>query len=275
MTIAPSAAPRTARNSLLRRLGSDDWARISPSLELVPIRVRQIVHDIDQPIEHVYFVEEGMVSIVAATLDGTAVEVGTVGREGMAGVAVALGSSSASVQAFGQVEGKAYRMSAAALRDAMATSDRLRMLLANYTLAFLTQCMQGSACNRLHSMRQRCARWLLETHDRVDSDSFALTHEFLAQMLGVRRATVTEVAGQLQRDGMIQYEYRRITIADRKKLEATACECYAIVQREYRRLIDGEDCESLFARKRTAESGETALHEPEPGSQPAPIVDGS
>ena len=146
-----------------------------------------MLYDIDRPLEHIYFVDEGMVSIVSAALDGAAVETGTVGREGFVGVPAFLGGGSTSSQAFCQIAGRARRMGIDAFRAAMASDAKLREVLGRYTQAFLTQTQQGSACNRLHSLRQRFARWLLETHDRAEGDTLRLTHQFLAQMLGARR----------------------------------------------------------------------------------------
>jgi CRP-like cAMP-binding protein len=260
----PRAAGSTApRNRLLAQLGTDEWARLSPHLELVQLSLRQILYDIDRPIGHVYFVEEGVVSIVAAGLDGQAVETGTVGNEGMVGLPVIFGSDTTSAQAFCQVPGAAYRMGVGELSQSLLSGGRLAAVIRRYALAFLTQTGQGSACNRLHSIRQRCARWLLECHDRVSGDTFQLTHEFLSQMLGVRRATVSEIAGQLQREAIIAYEYGRITILDRTRLEEAACECYAIIWREFQRLVERHEVPSVFEGRRTAAAGRTVLQEPD------------
>jgi CRP-like cAMP-binding protein len=259
----PTSPTPRPRNRLLAQLGADEWTRLSSRAEVVPLALREIVYDIDAPIEHAYFVEDGVISIVASALDGTAVETGTVGNEGFAGLPLFLGSDRTSAQAFCQVPGSAHRLTAAALGDALRCGPDLSAVLGRYTLAFLTQAAQGSACNRLHSMRQRCARWLLETHDRVVGDSFGLTHEFLSQMLGVRRATVSEIAAQLQRDGIIHYEYRRITILDRARLEEATCECYTVIRREFERLIEGKNVTSIFSGRQTASGGQTALRAPD------------
>ena len=182
-----------------------------------------------------------------------------------------LGSDRTSSQAFCQVSGSALRLSADAFREQLARSATLRTALGTYTLAFLTQTSQASACNRLHTMRERCARWLLETHDRVARETFDLTQEFLSEMLGVRRATVSEVASALQRDGLISYEYRRITVLDRDGLEAAACDCYRIIKHEYQRLIEGYVAPTVFADVRTSVDAQTAL---EPPSAPQAEVRG-
>ena len=166
-------------------------------------------------------------------MTGEAVETATIGPEGMAGIPAFLDADQMSCQTFCQVPGRAYRLPVAAFRAEIDRSDELRRLLSRYVVAFHVQTSQTSACTRLHSMRERCARWLLHTHDRVNGGTFALTQEFLAQMMGVRRATVSEVAAGLQRDGLIEYSYRQITVLDRVGLEAAACECYRIITAEY------------------------------------------
>lgn len=254
---------RRPRNRLLAHFDADDLASLAAQLERIPLHLRDVLFDIDRPIDHVYFVETGVVSIVRAALDGSAVETGTVGHEGMVGLPVFFGTGSTSAQAFCQVEGAAYRMATDDFERALRAYPSFSARVGRYAGAFFTQTAQGSACNRLHTMRQRCARWLLDTHDRVESDTFALTHEFLAEMLGVRRATVSEVAAQLQRDRLISYEYRRITILDRDGLEQAACDCYRIIKREFDRLVEGQTSPSLFAGRTLSIGGETATHPPE------------
>jgi CRP-like cAMP-binding protein len=257
-------------NHLLAQLASSADLEWWGQLESIPLALRQVLYDIDCPIEHVYFVEEGMVSIVSAEFGGAAVETGTVGHEGLVGLPVFLGSGSTSSQAFCQIAGRARRMTAGAFMAAVGSDARLRSVLGRYAQAFLTQAQQGSACNRLHTIRQRCARWLLETHDRVGEDTLRLTHQFLAQMLGVRRATVSEIAAQLQWERLISYGYGKINILNRPGLESAACECYAIVRREYDRLVQGRAAPSLFTGRDTAVSGETTLREPEENEDQVP-----
>jgi CRP-like cAMP-binding protein len=171
----------------------------------VELELRQIVFDVDRPIAHVHFPEAAVVSVLSVMADGAAVETATVGREGMVGLPVFLGSDRTSAQAFAQVPGPALRMAADDFRAAVADTPTLALALHRYTLALFTLVAQGSACNRLHTMVERCARWLLLTHDRVGHDEFGLTHQFLSQMLGVRRATVTEAMGALQEAGAVDY----------------------------------------------------------------------
>jgi CRP-like cAMP-binding protein len=250
-------------NRLLDMVDVEVRSRLLEAAELVALTHRQIVADIDRPIEHVYFPLYGVLSVLSATMTGEAVETATVGPEGMTGVPVLLGADQMSCQTFCQVPGRAYRLPAAAFREQVAQSDELRGLLGRYAVSFLGQTSQTSACNRLHSMRERCARWLLQTHDRVNGATFALTQDFLAQMMGVRRATVSEVAAGLQRDGLIEYSYRQITVLYRAGLEAAACECYRIVTAEYDRLVLGKNVPSYFSPEMTQETpGTSALQPP-------------
>ncbi|MDF1503283.1 Crp/Fnr family transcriptional regulator [Roseisolibacter sp. H3M3-2] len=225
------------RNRLLAALPADAQALLAPHLVRVELEARELVYDFDREITHVVFPESAVVSIVGVMADGSAVETGTVGREGMAGVPVVLGADRTNAQAFTQVPGVALRLPADVLRAALAESPPLWRVLLAYTQALMTLTAQGSACNRRHTMVQRCARWLLYTHDQVGRDDFALTHQFLSQMLGVRRATVTEAMGALQDAGAVEYQMGRVRIRDRGVLERRVCECYAIVSGEYERLL--------------------------------------
>lgn len=215
--------------------------------------------DVDRRIEYVYFPEDALISVVSVMTDGSAVETATIGDEGVVGLPVFLGTDRTPAQAFCQVPGQAYRLESDAFRRELARPGGLRDALSLYTQALFTQVAQSSACNRLHTMRERCARWLLQTHDRVGRDEFPLTQQFLSQMLGVRRATVTEAAGGLQADGLITYEYGRITIRDRRRLEAASCECYEITRREFARLLDGREAQSVLEGVQTEKDGRTAV----------------
>jgi CRP-like cAMP-binding protein len=226
------------RNRILSALPPDELERIQPSLELVELPLRHVLIDPNRAIEHVYFVEEGVVSILGVMQDGTAVETATIGYEGMVGVPVFLGAESMAAQAFTQVSGRAYRMPAAALHQALEQGGALPRLLGRFTQALITFTAQNSACNRVHTAEQRCARWLLLTADRAGHETMDLTHLFLSQMLGVRRATVTEIAGELQARGLIDYTRGRIAIVDRAGLEATSCECYRVILSEFDRLLE-------------------------------------
>lgn len=236
----PDARPLTPRNRILAALPPDERERISPSLERVRVEHGHVLFEPGRPVEHVFFPENSVVSIVSLMADGSAVETATVGLEGMVGLPVFLDADSMAAQAFAQVPGFGYRMPAKALRDEVRRGGALVERLNRYTQGLLTLVSQSSACNRVHEVEKRCARWLLMTHDRVDGDAFDLTHLFLSQMLGVRRATVTEVAGKLQRMGLIEYTRGRITVVDRAGLETASCECYGVIRSELARLTGGE-----------------------------------
>ena len=225
-------------NRLLAALPEVDRQRLLTHLEPLEMTVRQPVYAPGEPIEHVYFPDGCVLSVLAVMDDGQAIEVATVGNEGMVGVPVLLGVATSQELAFCQVPGRARRMPAETFRELANDAGAVQALLQRYTYAYFSQLSQGSACNRVHSVDQRCARWLLMTHDRVGGrDHFELTQQFLAQMLGVRRATVTQAAGRLARAGLITYHRGVITIVDRTGLEAAACECYRIITDEHARLI--------------------------------------
>lgn len=267
----PAAAVET-RNRLLAALPPDERERLHAGLELVRLKFRQVLFEPNRTIEHVYFPENAVVSILGIMEDGSAVETGTVGNEGMAGVPVFLGAMQMAGQAFVQIPGTAWRMPSAALREEVRRGSTLARLLGRYTQALFTLVAQSSACNRKHPLEERCARWLLMTHDRVEGDTFELTQHFLSQMLGVRRATVNEAAGALQARGLIEYSRGRITILDRAGLEAASCACYAIIQGEFARMLDGLEPPTPLDGVRTSENGLTISGDGAPAS-PAPPDD--
>ena len=203
----------------------------------VPLVQSQTLNAPGAAIEHVYFPTAGVVSLIASLDDGSAVEVGLIGPEGMVGTPVLLGSETASNEAFVQLNGHALRIPTTVLLDATEQSPGLRRRLLRFAQALSFHIAQSAACNARHVVEERCARWLLAAHDRVGGDELALTHEFLGIMLGVRRAGVTVAAGSLQRAGLIRYRQGRVTILDRQALEAAACECYRITRDEYDRLL--------------------------------------
>jgi CRP-like cAMP-binding protein len=224
-------------NRLLAALPGKDYDRLLPELDKVSLGVKDVLYEADRPITHVYFPLNGVMSLVVAMRDGLSVEVGTIGNEGMVGTPVFLGADKSPTQAFSQVPGEALRMKSGAFKKEMEREGPLHGLVQRYTQAMINQISQSVACNHLHSVEERMCRWLLMTHDRVDCDDFPLTQEFLALMLGVRRPSVTVVAGILQKAGLIRYHRGRITVLDRKRLEASACECYAVVKKEFDRLL--------------------------------------
>jgi CRP-like cAMP-binding protein len=226
---ATLAAEPVTRNRLLARLAPDDLAKITPYLELVELKIGLILQEANARIQHVYFPTTGSVSMMILASDG-AVEVGSVGNEGFAGVAALLHADFIPTRALVQAPGDAYRMQVAVFRRMIAESDAMQQLFSRYTLAFMNQLAQSVACNRLHSLESRCARWLLMTHDRIDGDQIHLTQESLSYMLGVHRPAVTLAVGDLQKAGFIDYTRGLINIVNRPGLEGAACACYEIMR---------------------------------------------
>jgi CRP-like cAMP-binding protein len=198
---------------------------------------RQPLWEPHEPIRAVYFPITCVTSIIATDDEGGEVEVSTVGNEGMAGLPVFLGAETTPQRAFTQVSGDSYRLDTPLFLRLIEGETELRRLLHLYTQGFVAQVSQSVACNRLHDQTRRLARWLLMCHDRVGRDEFGLTHEFMSQMLGVRRATVTEAAGALQAAGVIQYSRGVVEVIDRQGLEQASCPCYKIVRDEFDRLL--------------------------------------
>ena len=226
------------RNRLLASLPPEAHEQLRPDLEQVPLVFKQVLQEPNVPMSHVYFPLSGVISMLILLEDETIIEVATIGNEGMAGLPVFLGSDSMATQGIVQIPGEALRVSSGAFRQAVANLNPLRDILQRYTQVLFMLVAQSAACNRAHNISQRCARWLLMTQDRVDSNQFPLTQEFLSEMLGVRRAGVSEVASELQQEGLIQYSRGIITVVDREGLEARSCECYRIIKEEFERSLD-------------------------------------
>jgi CRP-like cAMP-binding protein len=223
-----------AANRLLASLPADEYARVQPHLSVVPLMFRQVLQSTGEPQRFVYFPAGGVCSMIATMEDGRMVEVGMVGKEGMVGAQALFGAQSGSCEVVVQVPGAyAYVMRTSVFAREMERGGPLYDVVARYATAWLGASMQSAACNGLHTADQRCARWLLQSHDRVEADRFTLTQEFLAVMLGVRRATVTLIAQQLQRAGHILLHRRSVTIRDRAGLEGVTCECYAAVKTQF------------------------------------------
>jgi CRP-like cAMP-binding protein len=223
-------------NRLLVALPKVDHDRLLPHLEMVSLPLRTVLYEANGPIAHVFFPVDGVVSLVI--MDGKfTIEVGIIGNEGLVGSPVFLGSDRSPTKAIAQVPGAALRLEAKVFQKEMRRGGALHGLVQRYTQTMINQISQSIVCNRRHSVEKRMCRWLLMSHDRVGADEFPLTHEFLAQMLGVRRPTVTAVAGTLQKAGPISYHRGNITVLDRKGLEAASCECYQVVARELGRLL--------------------------------------
>jgi CRP-like cAMP-binding protein len=225
-------------NRLLALLDDATLRPLAAHLEPVPLACRETLYEERKPMTHAWFPASGVISVLgASTADESPVEVATIGYEGMLGLAVFLGAQDSPGLVFVQVEGRGWRMPAQALRDCIEAQPAFRHVLQRYAHALMVQISQGTACNRMHSVEQRCARWLLQTHDRVRGNAFDLTQEFLGHMLGERRATVNQVATTLQERGLIRYTRGRIEVRDRAGLEQAACACYGFVQEEFARVL--------------------------------------
>ena len=220
-------SPAVSQNDLLSALPADDFKRLAPSFEVVPLKLKELLYKPGSAVEHVYFPGGGFCSIVTVLEDGSMVEVATVGREGMVGLGALSDARPGSTAVMVQGESETcYRMTANVFRREMDRQGAFHGLLNRYTHAHMGFIMQSTACNAIHSIEQRLARWLLLAHDRMARDEFPLTQEFVAMMLGAARPTVTVVAGTLQKAGLIMYRRGKVTIVDRKKLESASCECY-------------------------------------------------
>lgn len=220
------------RNRLLAALPPAEFDRLAPRLEPVALELSRVLFRPEEEISHVYFPVTAIVSLLTNLEDGTGMEVGLVGREGMVGVSAVLGGSETKVATV-QGEGEALRLRADAVREEFNRGGALQAQLLRYTHALMTQISQTAVCNVRHNLEGRLARWLLMYHDRRDSDEFSLTHEFIANMLGVRRAGVTEIAVRLQERGFIRYNRGHVTVLDRAGLEQFACECYPVVKEKF------------------------------------------
>jgi len=235
-----SAKPSSATeipNRLLAALPREEYERLVQHLSLVPIKVKQVLHKNGEAIKDVYFPTSGVCSITTVMADGSMVEVTTIGNEGMVGIHAFLGEDIPSSSTMVQVgDGTAIKLSLAAFKREVRRGGRFQEVINRYTQAVVSTMMQSIACNTLHSLRHRCARWLLSTQDRIHGDEFGLSHEFLAIMLGAQRPTVTVVAGGLQKAGLIQYRHGRVRVLDRKGLEAASCECYRTIRAHFERV---------------------------------------
>jgi CRP-like cAMP-binding protein len=231
-------ATNEVSNRLLAALPPEELDRLRPALETVRLELKQPFYEEGRPLGHVWFPHSGVASLLNRVPEGRAVEFATVGNEGFVGVQVLLGAASMPSMAFAQIPVTASRMEAGEFRAALGANPTFHALLLRYTMALLNQVAQNAACNRAHPIEERCARWLLMNHDRVNGDkSFPLTQEFLAQMLGVRRASVSVAEAMLQKAGLIRYTRGTMTVLDREGLEAAACPCYGVLRAEFDRLL--------------------------------------
>ncbi len=224
-------------NSILNALSEASAARVVAQGSFVPLALREQIYESEQPIHDVYFPLDGVLSVVARMRDGSQIEIGTIGREGMSAFPLLMGASSTANDCYVQVRGSAIRIPATLFHELAATDDGFRQHLDRYLQAYVNMLGQLAACNRLHSIFERCARWLLMTRDRVDFDRLPLTQEFLAMMLGTGRSGVAIAAATLQRAGFIRYSNGLITILDRPGLEDAACECYEVAREQFRGIL--------------------------------------
>jgi CRP-like cAMP-binding protein len=228
-----SSEKHSSKNRLLAALPPAEYRRLLPKLENVSLSLKQRVYESLKTIDYVHFPLNGVVSILAFMKDGTGIEVATVGNEGMVGLPVFWGADKTPLVAFQQIAGESVRMESKVFTQEIKRNGPLTAILHLYTQAFVVQIAQGNACNSVHSIAQRCARWLLTTHDRVvRPERFFITQEFLGQMLGVRRAGVNEVASAFKKSKLIDYKRGMIHILNRKGLEKRTCECYWVIKNE-------------------------------------------
>ena len=218
------------RNRLLLALPSTNLKRLMPDLEQIPCQRGQVLMDADSELDHVFFPDTGVVSVVAVYADGRVIEMATIGREGCTGVKAVFGAKRSSARLLVQIPGSAAKMSRAAFTRAMESMPAFRSLMYNYVHAFLEQVMVSAACNGAHSLKERLARWLLMMRDRGDDDALRITQDLLAEMLGVQRPTVSNAARELERAGLIARGRRQLTIVDRPGLTKASCECYQLVR---------------------------------------------
>jgi CRP-like cAMP-binding protein len=233
--VSNNSRPPPIQNQLLAALPAKDYKRLLPHLEPVRLPFMEVLYESGDAIEHVYFPNDGLLSLLVVMKDRTLREIGVIGREGMLGVAVALGMKATPNRALIQLPGSAMRMKADTLRDELKRGGALQDVLQHYAHSLFTQVSQSAACASAHTLNKRLSRWLVMTHDHAPGDEFEMKHEFLAMMLGATRSVVTRAAGLLQDEKIIRYTRGQMTILDRSRLEATACECYAVVKAEYAR----------------------------------------
>jgi CRP-like cAMP-binding protein len=227
------------QNHLLESLAADDYGLISPHLTPVDLERGRLLYDPGDKIDTVYFPHDGVISLMTLMENGAAIESATIGREGALGLMAAVAPRQSLSRAIVQTPVRASRIGAGALHDAWGKSPRIRDLVDRHNEALFGHAIQSVACNALHSVEARFCRWLLTCHDRISTNTVALTQEFLADMLGVQRTTVTAVARTLQEKGVIRYRRGVVDIVDRAGLEALTCECYGVIRRTYGRLLPG------------------------------------
>ena len=224
-------AGKPVSNRILLALSDSDYRALRPHLKYVSLPDHLVLHAVGESIECAYFLNRGLISLVVVMKDGKTAEAGIVGNEGFTGTLAAVGLNRSPLQAVVQIAGDGFRIEVAALQTTLKSSPHIQLLLSRYTAIRGMQVAQTAACNRLHDIEQRLARWLLMTQDRVGSESLPITHDFLATMLGTDRPSVSFAAGVLQKKKLIKYTRGAVKIVDRKELEGSACECYGVIRR--------------------------------------------
>jgi CRP-like cAMP-binding protein len=230
-----NAAGKAVNNVILLSISDSDYRSLRPHLEYVSLPNHLVLHEAGGNLTFAYFPNRGLISLVVVMKNGKTAEAGIVGNEGFTGTLAAVGLTRSPLQAVVQITGDGFRIEVGALQDTLESAPNLQLMLSRYAAIRGMQIAQTAACNRLHDIQQRLARWLLMTQDRVDSGSLPITHDFLATMLGTDRPTVSLAAGVLQRKGLIEYTRGAVKIVNRRKLEGSACECYGVIQQ-----YDGE-----------------------------------
>jgi len=231
------ASPAPSHNHLLAALPAVDLQRLVPHLEQVSLALGDVLYEPGDTLRHVYFPTDAIVSLLHVTENGSSAEIAVVGNEGLIGIALFMGGESTSSRAVVQSAGGAFRMPGQKLKNEFNRHGDLLLLMLRYTQALITQMSQTALCNRHHSIDQQLCRWLLLSLDRLHGNHLNMTQELIANMLGVRREGVTEAAGKLQRQGVIEYSRGQITVLDRARLERLSCECYLVVKTETDRLL--------------------------------------
>jgi CRP-like cAMP-binding protein len=221
---------------LLAALSEQEYSHLYPSLKLVSMPLGTVLHESGDLLSHVYFPTDCIVSLLYVLENGASAEISVVGNEGLLGIAVFMGGETTPNRAIVQSAGHAYSLPASLLKEVFHRSGEMQLLLLRYTQALITQMAQTAVCNRHHSVDQQLCRWLLLSMDRIEGNELAMTHELIANMLGVRREGVSEAAAKLQDQGAIRYARGKVTILDRHKIEALCCECYVVVRKETDRL---------------------------------------
>jgi len=230
------------QNRLLAALPDAEWQRWLPKLEAVPLPLGSVLYESGGTLSHVYFPTTAIVSLLYVMESGASAEIAVVGNEGLVGISLFMGGDSTPSRAVVQSAGQGYRLAAAAMQQEFDRAGAAMHLLLRYTQALITQMAQTAVCNRHHSLDQQLCRWLLLSLDRLQGNELKMTQELIANMLGVRREGVTEGATRLQQAGLIRYARGHITVLDRAGLEARTCECYAVVRKEYDRLLPARRC---------------------------------